>query len=264
MRDYGIVSPQFWTGSTGRRLRGNADAQVVALYLMTSPHASMIGLYHCPLVYVANDTGLPLEGASKALASLCEAGFCEVDATSDTVFVVNMATHQVGETLKPTDNRVESVRRHLRQIGKNPLVVRFLEVYGERYGVTAESVGLEPLRRGLKAPPKPRAGTGSRTRTGTSNDAACAARFDEWWEIYPNKTAAKLARKKWNAKGLDEIADKLIADVKARMASDRKWREGFVPNPTTYINQERWNDGVQTSAPGKEPTEFELRMLGAV
>lgn len=168
MRDYGVISPQFWTGSTGRSLRGNADAQVVALYLMTSPHASMIGLYHCPLVYIANDTGLPLEGASKALASLCEAGFCEVDTKSDTVFVVNMAAHQVGDTLKPNDNRVESVRRHLRQIGKNPLVARFIEVYGERYHVTCESIGMEPLRRVSKAPPKPR--TGTRTRAGAREE----------------------------------------------------------------------------------------------
>jgi len=80
--------------------------------------------------------------------------------------------------------------------------------------------------------------------------SAGAVGFDEWWDIYPNKTAAKLARKKWDAKGLDEIADKLIADVKARMASDRKWREGFVPNPTTYINQERWNDQIQGALVG--------------
>ena len=237
MRDYGIVSPQFWTGSTGRKLRGNSDAQVVALYLMTSPHSSMIGLYHCPLVYVSNDTGLPLEGASKALASLCEAGFCEVDAASDTVFVVNMAAHQVGDTLKPTDNRVESVRRHLRQIGKNPLVTRFLEVYGERYGVTAESVGMEPLRRPSKPPPKPRAGTGE--RTGTSKDSA-SAEFERFWDAYPRGDGKKVALKAWISAGLDAHAEKIIADVNARKS---KWTDPkFIPHASTYLNQERWLD----------------------
>lgn len=168
MRDYGVISPMFWTGKTGRSLRGDPNAQLVALYLMTSPHASMIGVFYCPLVYISTDTGLPLEGASKALARLIEGGFCEVDEASDTIFVVNMAAHQIGETLKPTDNRVESVRRHLRQLGKNPLVARFLAVYSERYGISAESVGLEPLKRTSKAPPKPRSGTGARTGAGDS------------------------------------------------------------------------------------------------
>ena len=48
VRDYGKVSPQFWVGKTGKRLRGDMEAQIVALYLMTSPRtngktASQIG-----------------------------------------------------------------------------------------------------------------------------------------------------------------------------------------------------------------------------
>lgn len=236
MRDYGVISPQFWTGSTGRKLRGNQDAQVVALYLMTSPHSSMIGLYHCPLVYVSNDTGIPLEGASKALQSLCEAGFCEFDNASDTVFVLRMAAHQVGETLKPTDNRVESVRRSLRQLGKNPLVARFLEVYGEPYGITFESVGMEPLRRPSKAPPKPRAGT--RARTGTKNSAC--AEFERFWSAYPRGEGKKAAMQAWAKAGLDEHADKIIADVVARKPN---WTDPkYIPHASTYLNQERWLD----------------------
>ena len=67
MRDYGVVSPQFWIGATGKRLRGNPDAQLLALYLMTSPHATMIGVFHCPILYMAHETGMPFEGASNAL-----------------------------------------------------------------------------------------------------------------------------------------------------------------------------------------------------
>jgi hypothetical protein len=69
MRDFGKVNPQFWIGSTGKRLRGNPEAQLVALYLMTCPHANMIGVFHCPILYISHETGLPLEGASKGLRS---------------------------------------------------------------------------------------------------------------------------------------------------------------------------------------------------
>ena len=76
MRDYAKVLPSFWIGPSGKKLRGDMEAQLLALYLMTSPHANMIGVYHCPILYMAHETGMPLEGATKALQRLCEAGFC--------------------------------------------------------------------------------------------------------------------------------------------------------------------------------------------
>ncbi|ENG6564474.1 hypothetical protein ABU498_004766 [Escherichia coli] len=56
MRDYAKVSPRFWLGETGRELRkAGAEAQVVAFYLMTSPHANMLGLYYLPVLYLAHE-----------------------------------------------------------------------------------------------------------------------------------------------------------------------------------------------------------------
>ncbi len=62
MRDYAKVSPRFWLGETGRELRkAGAEAQVVAFYLMTSPHANMLGLYYLPVLYLVNRPGFPGE-----------------------------------------------------------------------------------------------------------------------------------------------------------------------------------------------------------
>ena len=44
MRDYGIVSPRFWIGETGRKLRKLPDAQRIAMYLLTAPMAEMTGM----------------------------------------------------------------------------------------------------------------------------------------------------------------------------------------------------------------------------
>ena len=51
---------------------------------MTSPHANMIGDYHCPVAYISIDTGLTLEGASKALRRVCDGVFAHYDASTDT------------------------------------------------------------------------------------------------------------------------------------------------------------------------------------
>ena len=75
-------------------------------------------------------------------------------------------------------------------------------------------------------------------------------RFADFWQVYPDKTGRKPSAEKWKAKRLDAIADRIIADVRARAASDRKWLDGFVPNPMTYLNQERWNDPIQPRMAG--------------
>lgn len=95
MRDYATVAPQFWLGKTGRELRKKgAEAQVVSFYLMTSPHANMLGLYYLPILYIAHETGLGLEGASKGLKSTIEAGFCSYDEDTEMVWVHEMAAYR--------------------------------------------------------------------------------------------------------------------------------------------------------------------------
>ncbi|MCG5538975.1 hypothetical protein [Halorhodospira sp. 9622] len=74
-------------------------------------------------------------------------------------------------------------------------------------------------------------------------------RFEDWWAVYPKKVGKKPAREKWKAKRLDARADELIADVQLRAGSDRKWVAGYVPNPTTYLTQERWNDEIERDQP---------------
>lgn len=97
MRDYAKVAPQFWTGTTGRALRAEGrDCQLLALYLITSPHATMIGLYYMPLPLLCHETGLSREGASKALRSLGALGFAHYDPERELVWVPEMARFQLG------------------------------------------------------------------------------------------------------------------------------------------------------------------------
>ncbi|MEX3628442.1 MAG: hypothetical protein VB138_02080 [Burkholderia sp.] len=148
MRDYAKVSPKFWIGPTGKAIRKQgADAQVLALYLMTSPHANMLGIYHLPVAYIVADTGLTFEGASEGLHRLCEAGFCDYDEASEVVFVYEMARYQIGEQLKPKDNQVEGVRREYRNLPESRLLPSFFEKYADAFHLDDG--------RGLQAPSKP-------------------------------------------------------------------------------------------------------------
>jgi hypothetical protein len=151
MRDYGSVSPYFWIGKTGKALRGQTEAQLLALYLMTCPHANMIGVFHCPVLYMSQETGLPFEGASKALRSLIEAGFCQFDEDTDEVFVVRMAAYQIGESLDPKDNRCKSVAREYEKVQSAQLQKAFLALYSVAFNMAKPP----KTARGFEAPSKP-------------------------------------------------------------------------------------------------------------
>lgn len=152
MRDYSAVVPTFWTGKTGREIRAlGPECQVVALYLLTSPHSNMIGLYYLPKLFISHETGLTIEGASKALRSLSEVHFCTYDDDSETVFVHEMARYQIGAELVASDKRVKGVENELKKFHNNPLLKAFLRRYAEVYHLDFDDEEPSPI----EAPSKP-------------------------------------------------------------------------------------------------------------
>jgi phage antirepressor YoqD-like protein len=78
MRDYGKVSPKFWIGPTGQGPSqawfGSAACRPVPADLPPRQHARDSTTYR--EAFMAHETGLGFEGASKGLQGCVEAGFC--------------------------------------------------------------------------------------------------------------------------------------------------------------------------------------------
>lgn len=78
-----------------------------------------------------------------------------------------------------------------------------------------------------------------------------SSKFDEFWNLWPQskrKVGKVACLKKWKASGLDAIAPKILSSVQALKTSEQ-WVTGFEPAPMTYINQQRWEDGVGATTP---------------
>jgi len=69
--------------------------------------------------------------------------------------------------------------------------------------------------------------------------------FDQFWSIYPVKKVKKTAEQKWS-KLNDDAKKAILQDIPKRIQNDDSWIRGFIPHPTTYLNQERWNDEITT------------------
>jgi len=158
MRSYASIAPTFWTRGSGKRLRGDLEAQVVALYLMSSPATTMVGIFHLALPTLCHETGLPLEGALKGLARCSEEGLAYYDEEEELVWVPALAQHQLGDHLGQgksgkLDHRVTGVKRALAAYKGHRFYDLFLERYGDAYSLFdgAERELRKPLDRGSRA-----------------------------------------------------------------------------------------------------------------
>lgn len=87
-------------------------------------------------------------------------------------------------------------------------------------------------------------------------------KFDQFWEVYPKKRKKKESKEVWKKKKLEGIAEKIITDVTNRKKHDQRWLEDFIPDPTTYLRGERWDDEIQTRLDNVH--ELESHAAGAV
>lgn len=151
MRDYAKIAPQFWIGETGRKLRGNPEAQIVGFYLISNPHSNMIGMYYLPVMFIAHETGLTVEGASKGLARCIEAEFCGYDQTAEVVWVYEMARFQIDAYLNPGDKRCAGVQNTYNDLPQNRFLPEFFDKYEDPFHLKEKRLSSEKT----EAPSKP-------------------------------------------------------------------------------------------------------------
>ena len=78
--------------------------------------------------------------------------------------------------------------------------------------------------------------------------AAIASRFHEFWKAWPagqRKYGKEQALASWVKQALDTETDVIVAHVLKSRESEG-WLSGYIPAPTTYLNQRRWDN--QTTA----------------
>lgn len=75
--------------------------------------------------------------------------------------------------------------------------------------------------------------------------------FAEFWKAYPRKTSKQMAIKSWKKLGVDDsnsLLDTILADVRRRVNGEWAGKElQYVPHPSTYLNQRRWEDETATT-----------------
>lgn len=73
------------------------------------------------------------------------------------------------------------------------------------------------------------------------------AHFDAFWSAYPRKVGKGVAFKSFEKIKVDEaLLNQMLKAISEQVKSEQ-WRKEsgrYIPNPSTWLNQERWNDEV--------------------
>ena len=99
---------------------------------------------------------------------------------------------------------------------------------------------------------------GSRIKDQGSKDHSSATPdgFAEFWSAYPKKVGKGAAQAAWK-KHKPDLAICIAAITTAKASRDWQKENGqYIPNPVTWINQMRWEDGETVSA---TPAEFDMQ-----
>ncbi|MCY1196931.1 hypothetical protein D9M72_82870 [compost metagenome] len=85
MRDYGKVHTSFWSSATVSSM--SEDGRMLALYLLTSPHSNITGVFRLPDGYAMEDLNWTPERVSKGFAELFRKGFANRCETTKWVWI---------------------------------------------------------------------------------------------------------------------------------------------------------------------------------
>lgn len=76
--------------------------------------------------------------------------------------------------------------------------------------------------------------------------------FDEFWAAYPKKVGKDAARKAFAKRRPDaDLLDAMLSALSAQSRSEQWRRDGgrFVPHPSTWLNEGRWQDEPERTGP---------------
>ena len=83
--------------------------------------------------------------------------------------------------------------------------------------------------------------------------------FERFWSAYPKKVAKPVAEKAFQKLNPSaELGERILSDIELRKTSKDWTKDGgqYIPNPSTYLNQRRWEDEIQL--PRKKETSMDL------
>lgn len=249
MRDYGKVYCTFWTSEDTRDL--SDDGKLLALYLLTTGHANIVGCFRIPDAYVCDDIGWTAERVSKGFQELLAKGFATRNERSQWIVVHKFLRWNQIEN----PNQAKAARKAALAIPESSGVLGFMAdalrkfcTYSEGWIDNPSERVAEPFRNHVETVSKPTTGTTTETEQKAKPLRASRSAgplFEKFWNEYPRKVAKTEAEKAFAKISPDQpLFDEILAGLLRANRSAAWLKDGgqFVPHAATWLNGKRWTD----------------------
>lgn len=205
----------FWRDSFIEKL--TPEQRYFYLYLMTNECSKQCGIYELTIKKMCNDTGYNSETVKKLLKFFIENNKIQYSEETEEIAIKNW--------LKYNDSNSPKVRacieKELKEV-KNRVLIQYL------YSMDTQS---QEEQEQEQEPEK--------------------IKTEEWfivfWKEYPKKKAKETAEQKFYKVCKDEKTfQEMMAALKIQKQTNDWLKENgqFIPYPTTWLNQKRWEDEV--------------------
>jgi hypothetical protein len=256
---YWRVSPRVWDE------QWSEDARVLWLYLLTNRHRIAEGLYRLPKGYIESDLGWSVQRLAKPFGELLADGCVRYDETASVVLIVGALAYQAPDN----PNCQKAALRKLAEVPSTPLLAElvasaarlcpaFAERLRERF---AERLG-EWLAYSPSPTPSPTPAPAPENLLSAPPAPTFAVPFDDFWSIYPDRTKAKEARRRWaSLSNVSRAKAVAAAVIVAEAVSCGRVELRYVPGGAVFLNERwsEWLDGIPARYGRRRPgfSDFE-------
>ncbi|MGI2030622.1 hypothetical protein, partial [Endozoicomonas acroporae] len=105
MKDFGKVSGQFWISDDIQSL--SDKAKLLALYLLTTGHGNLIGIFRMPKGYIAADLNWEEPSVERAIAELTASGFLLASDQCQYICIPQFMEHNPVDNITQIDARLK-------------------------------------------------------------------------------------------------------------------------------------------------------------
>lgn len=245
-----VVDTDFWEDDKVM-LTFSPEDKLFFLYIMTNPHTTQLGVYKILAKQMAFELGYSLDTIDILLDRFeSKYDVIKYSKTTKEIAIKNYLRYSVVKGGKPVldllvreskevkDKRLLRYIRSGASLSENETVKYFIsnylndndndndnddsyhESYDESYHESSKAV--KPID----------------------------AMFDRFWKSYPRKVAKENARKAFaKLKPNDDLLNAMLSAIDKQKKSEQWTKDGgqFIPHPTTWLNQHRWEDEMQTN-----------------
>jgi biotin operon repressor len=137
----------------------------------------------------------------------------------------------------------------------------------DAYQDTESTVNQQPNQEVTNNQPTSNHKTRSKEVKKKEKETTYSADFETFWHEYPKKTGKDAAFSAWEKRnGSRPPIESIVSKIQELKQTDQ-WRKDngqFIPLPTTWINQGRWNDECNIEIKSNKPKGYSMEELHAI